>query len=128
MINENTYHSRSLCTSPRSAAKAPSWQVTLESTRMIVFGSASARLRCTGWGPSVGGQAPVFTDRIVKYIANSAAKNINSDESHTIVPTLTMFGLVTDPWEGICSNADAVVTGAIYSQTGRCRQSGSSRT
>src|SRR5659263_757535 len=85
MINENTYHSRSLCTSPRSAAKTPSWQVTLESTRMIVFGSARARLRCTGWGPSVGGQAPVFTDRIVKYIANSAAKNINSDESLSLI-------------------------------------------
>jgi hypothetical protein len=30
----------------------------------------------------------------VKYIAKSAAKNINSLESHTIVPTATTFGLV----------------------------------
>jgi hypothetical protein len=28
----------------------------------------------------------------VKYIANSPAKNISSLESHTMVPTLTMFG------------------------------------
>jgi hypothetical protein len=28
----------------------------------------------------------------VKYIANSPAKNINSLDSHTIVPTLTMLG------------------------------------
>jgi hypothetical protein len=29
---------------------------------------------------------------MVKYIANSAAKNINSLESQTIVPTATAFG------------------------------------
>jgi hypothetical protein len=28
----------------------------------------------------------------VKYIAKSAAKNINSEESQTIVPTATKFG------------------------------------
>jgi hypothetical protein len=28
----------------------------------------------------------------VKYIANRPAKNINSLESHTMVPTLTMYG------------------------------------
>jgi hypothetical protein len=31
-----------------------------------------------------------------KYIANSAAKNMSSLESHTIVPTLTMLGLVSE--------------------------------
>jgi hypothetical protein len=31
---------------------------------------------------------------VVKYIAKSAAKNINSLESHTIVPTATTLGLV----------------------------------
>ncbi|GGC83184.1 hypothetical protein GCM10011512_07410 [Tersicoccus solisilvae] len=31
-------------------------------------------------------------DRSVKYIANRAAKNMISLESHTIVPTDTMFG------------------------------------
>jgi hypothetical protein len=34
--------------------------------------------------------------RIEKYMANSAAKNISSLESHTIVPTLTMLGLVNE--------------------------------
>jgi hypothetical protein len=32
----------------------------------------------------------------VKYIANRPAKNINSLDSHTIVPTLTMFGRVSE--------------------------------
>jgi hypothetical protein len=31
----------------------------------------------------------------VKYIAKSAAKNINSDASQTIVPTATRFGRLT---------------------------------
>jgi hypothetical protein len=35
------------------------------------------------------------TARVVKYIAKSAAKNINSDESQTIVPTATRFGRFT---------------------------------
>jgi hypothetical protein len=34
------------------------------------------------------------TARVVKYIAKRAAKNINSLESHTIVPTATTLGLV----------------------------------
>src|SRR5215475_1899855 len=49
--------------------------------------------------------------RTVKYMANSAAKNMSSLDSHTIVPTLTMFGRVSE-----CTlpgwNA-AVVTGVI---------------
>jgi len=32
------------------------------------------------------------TALVVKYIAKSAAKNINSDESQTIVPTATRLG------------------------------------
>ena len=35
---------------------------------------------------------PLSTERMVKYIANSAAKNISSEDNHTIVPTLTRFG------------------------------------
>jgi len=31
----------------------------------------------------------------VKYIAKSAAKNMSSDESHTMVPTATRFGRLT---------------------------------
>jgi hypothetical protein len=34
------------------------------------------------------------TPRVVKYIAKSAAKNINSLESQTMVPTATTLGLV----------------------------------
>ena len=41
------------------------------------------------------------TARIVKYIANSAAKNISSLESHTIVPTLTMLGRSWCPGAGM---------------------------
>src|SRR3954454_10406192 len=45
---------------------------------------------------SVIGQSPGWTDRTVKYIANSPAKNISSLDSHTMVPTLTMFGRVSE--------------------------------
>ena len=38
------------------------------------------------------------TERIVKYIANSAAKNISSELSQTIVPTLTRFGRLGRRW------------------------------
>ena len=38
------------------------------------------------------------TDRVVKYIANSAAKNINSLDSQTIVPTATRLGRVELAW------------------------------
>src|SRR5882757_6372694 len=36
------------------------------------------------------------TERTVKYIANSPAKNISSLDSQTIVPTLTRFGRVSE--------------------------------
>ena len=39
-----------------------------------------------------------LTDRIVKYVANRAAKNISSLESQMIVPTLTMLGRSWCPW------------------------------
>ena len=38
-----------------------------------------------------------LTDRIVKYIANSAAKNISSLDNQTMVPTLTRLGRVREP-------------------------------
>ncbi len=51
------------------------------------------------------------TERIVKYIANSAAKNISSEESQTMVPTLTMLGRVREPCAGsFCREGAAVVT------------------
>jgi hypothetical protein len=45
---------------------------------------------------SVIGQSPECTDRTVKYIANKPAKNMSSLESQTMVPTLTMFGRVSE--------------------------------
>ena len=56
-----------------------------------VTGTASARFNSVGWVASPRRQA-----RAVKYIANSPAKNISSLESHTMVPTLTMFGLFSE--------------------------------
>src|SRR3954447_14003236 len=96
-------------TSPRSAANTPSWQVTLDSTRMIVNGAAVFRSRWT----SGGGQLGSLTDRTVKYMANSAAKNISSLDSHTIVPTLTTLGLMRDPCDGTFSRAEADATEGI---------------
>src|SRR5260370_11374108 len=71
---------------PRSIANTPIWQVTLEASSTRVLDVASGMLRCTG---GHGLPRPLSTERIVKYMANSAAKNISSDESQTIVPTLT---------------------------------------
>src|SRR3954447_25190355 len=42
-------------------------------------------------GPQRGG-----THRTVKYMGNKPAKNISSLESHTMVPTLTTFGRVSE--------------------------------
>ncbi|GAA4043014.1 hypothetical protein GCM10022248_06960 [Nonomuraea soli] len=66
-------------------------------------------------GGSEGSHAkpsPRLTDRMVKYIANSAAKNMSSEDSHTIVPTLTRFGL-RDECAVVEVIADAVATGSI---------------
>ena len=40
------------------------------------------------------------TDRIVKYIANSPAKNMSSLDSQTMVPTDAMFGRLTAACDG----------------------------
>src|ERR1051325_3175461 len=50
--------------------------------------------------------------RMEKYIANSAAKNISSLESHTIVPTLTMLGRVSE-WIWLLAIAGAAVTASL---------------
>jgi hypothetical protein len=44
--------------------------------------------------PGQGNPEPLSTDLIVKYIANRAAKNISSEDSQTMVPTLTRLGLL----------------------------------
>src|SRR5215469_7177803 len=76
---------------PRSIANTPIWQVTLEASSTRVLVVASGMLRCTG---GHGLPRPLSTERIVKYMANSAAKNISSEDSQTIVPTLTRLGLL----------------------------------
>ena len=73
---------------PRSAAKTPSWQVSDDSTRIVVLTAANTTLRC--W--VFCAQSTGLTERIVKYDANRAAKNISSLDSQMIVPTLTMLG------------------------------------
>ena len=80
--------------------------------------AANTTLRC--WVFSA--QSTGLTDRIVKYDANRAAKNISSLESQMIVPTLTMLGRSEWPWSreaGIV--VEAVATGAIMSRARRLR-------
>src|SRR3954452_6146791 len=76
---------------------------------MIVNGAAVLRSSTT----SGAGQLGWLTDRTVKYMANSAAKNISSLDSHTIVPTLTTLGLMRDPCDGTFSRAEADATEGI---------------
>ncbi|GAA2185109.1 hypothetical protein GCM10009848_13530 [Micromonospora lupini] len=61
--------------------------------------------------------------RIEKYIAKSAAKNMSSLESHTIVPTLTMLGRVKE-WIRLLSMAGAAVTPSLLPLTGAGDQRG----
>src|ERR1022692_828341 len=102
MKKVSTYHSRrpqlltfqirpDRLTLPRSTANTPSWQVTLDSSNTMVLMVASLRSRVA---PGHGLPMPLSTDRIVKYMANSPAKNMSSDDNQMIVPTLTRFGLV----------------------------------
>jgi hypothetical protein len=54
------------------------------------------------------------TERIVKYIANSAAKNMSSLDNQMMVPTLTKFGLLAGlRGTGAVSVTDVVATLAI---------------
>src|SRR5580704_6368833 len=76
---------------PRSTANTPIWQVTLDSSSTVVLTDPSAMSRCA---PGHGSPWPLSTDLMVKYIANRAAKNISSEESQMMVPTLTRFGLL----------------------------------
>src|SRR2546430_17553528 len=99
---------RSANTSPRSAANTPIWQVTEENTRNSVNGSAYQTSR---WGVCSRHRLGAAA-RIEKYIANSAAKNISSLESQTMVPTLTMLGLVSE-WIRLFSIAEAAGTRAL---------------
>ncbi|GAA0334452.1 hypothetical protein GCM10010319_08020 [Streptomyces blastmyceticus] len=55
------------------------------------------------------------TDRRVKYIAKRAAKNISSELSQMMVPTLVRFGRLTDGCACPVSTAVAVATTDIMS-------------
>ena len=81
-------------TSPRSAANTPSWQVTLDRTRIVVLMLANGILSSSVSAAHTSG----LTARSVKYMANRAAKNMSSLESHTIVPIETMFGRLAGAW------------------------------
>src|ERR1700733_2494493 len=63
---------------------------------------------------------PLSTERIVKYIANSAAKNISSLDNQMMVPTLTRFGRLAGV-RGTGSVTDAVATKVIITTPRRGR-------
>src|SRR5215470_12651569 len=98
----------------RSAAKTPIWHHTELSTRLIVFARENAMFSFAGWVTNSSGT----TERIVKYIANRPAKNINSLDSHTMVPTWTMFGRFTAGCAGGLPTADAVATPTLFPPLG----------
>jgi hypothetical protein len=63
--------------------------VTDERTRTVVLRAAKGIFNISVDSTQIDGPC---TARVVKYIAKSAAKNINSLESQTIVPTATRLG------------------------------------
>ncbi|MCY1553363.1 hypothetical protein D9M68_898380 [compost metagenome] len=74
--------------SSRSAAKTPIWQVKELATRTMVLTSANGKLSLAV------SSAHIVPDveRRVKYMAKRPAKNINSLDSQTTVPTETRLG------------------------------------
>ena len=56
-------------------------------------------------------------------MANNAAKNMSSLESHTIVPTLTMLGRVNE-WIRLLSMAGAAVTWSLLPRDQRSHVAG----
>src|SRR5512142_3014128 len=128
--NVSTYHSRrphlrtfstlpARPTWPRSTANTPIWQVTLDSSSTVVLTDPRATFR---WAPGQGRPSPFTTERTVKYIANSAAKNISSEDSQMMVPTLTRLGRLAGV-RGTASATDAVATTSLLRQHVGERQS-----
>jgi hypothetical protein len=76
--------------------------VTDESTKIVVLNEAKGRLSSS----TSSAQSSGFTERKVKYIANNAAKNINSLDSQTIVPIDTIFG--RSAWLGTRTAVDVL--------------------
>jgi hypothetical protein len=72
----------------RSAAKTPNWAVNDEATRIRVLVSANGTFSFAVSAAHSSGDAV----RREKYIANSAAKNITSLPSQTMVPTEVGLG------------------------------------
>jgi hypothetical protein len=63
--------------------------VTEERTKTVVLVAAKGMFNNSVDSAQTFGPC---TARVVKYMAKSAAKNINSEESHTMVPTATRLG------------------------------------
>src|SRR3954471_375016 len=95
---------------PRSAAKTPSWQVSEDSTRIVVLTAANGTFSFSVLIAHRSG----LTARMVKYDANRAAKNISSLESQMIVPTLTMLGRSWCPCSRDAGIAVAVATPPLW--------------
>jgi hypothetical protein len=81
--------------------------VTEESTKTVVLTEENGMLS----NLTSSAQSSGFTERKVKYIAKSAAKNINSLDSQTMVPIDTIFG--RSAWLGTLM-AEAVLTPKVY--------------
>src|SRR5215210_5900617 len=96
-----------------SAFHTPSWHHTELTTRTSVLTLEKGTFSFSGPDTHCSGT----TARIVKYIANSPAKNMSSLESQTIVPTEAMFGRLTTACVGPVSTADAVATGSSMAPT-----------
>src|SRR5690242_13168058 len=94
---------------PCSASRTPSWHHTEEITRIRVLTAAYGTL----WIAVSCFHRAGCTERMVKYIAKRPAKNISSLDSHTIVPTETMFGRDTGPWPGMERGVPEVTADAV---------------
>ncbi|GGV15178.1 hypothetical protein GCM10010293_07850 [Streptomyces griseoflavus] len=73
----------------------------------MVFAAENGKFRRSAFSDQKSG--PV-TDRRVKYIAKRAAKNISSELSQMMVPTLVRFGRLTDGCACPVSTVVAVAT------------------
>src|SRR5690625_7249392 len=76
----------------RSAANTPNWQVTELNTRIMVLPMAKGSV---SFAVSTG-QSSGTVARIEKYIAKMPAKNRSSLDSHTMVPTDTLVGRLSE--------------------------------
>ena len=74
----------------RSAANTPNWHVTELSTRIRVLTDAMGTLSTSVFSAHTSGEVA----RSVKYMAKSPAKNITSEDNHTMVPTEVRLGRV----------------------------------